>query len=386
MNNKLLSALLLAVALGGAAWKISTDKAPQTEVTRTALYAGLLDKLNDVARVELLSAKTQTTLKRDADKWTIANRDNFPADPAAVKRLLLGLAELQIVEAKTSLSDSYARIGVADAGDDSDSLRVELYGTQDNKILAVILGHVRANGQQSQRYVRRAGEAQSWLVNGKVDATADPISWLDARIADVDTARVRRVEIVPSDGPLLAIVKNKPRDNFFELQNLPKGKVARSKSLVSSLGALLLDLRFNGVAAAARFADAKPVRRSTVQTFDGLVAHIDEFEADGKTYARFDFDYDASLVEADADKDATATLEATEPPPVPGTETTKPAVAAPKDTVAQEASRLKARTAGWVYELPDYKMRMLSKRLDDLVQAPVKDEAKTESTLPGAMP
>ena len=61
MNNRLLAAMLLAVVLGGMAWKISTDKAPQTEVTRTALYAGLLDKLNDVTRVELRSAKSQTT-------------------------------------------------------------------------------------------------------------------------------------------------------------------------------------------------------------------------------------------------------------------------------------------------------------------------------------
>jgi hypothetical protein len=377
MNNKLLGALLLAVVLGGMAWKISNDKAPQTEVTRTALYAGLLDKLNDVARVELRSAKTQTTLKRDDDKWTIANRDNFPADPAAVKRLLLGLADLQIVEAKTSLPDSYGRIGVADPGDGSDSLEIDVYGSKDDKIVAVIVGHGRDNGQQSQRYVRRAGEAQSYLVNGKLDGTSDPITWLDARIADVDTARVQRIEITPGDGPQVVITKSKPKDNFFELQNVPAGKVARSKALVSSLGALLLDLRFNSVVSAARFSAAKPLRRSTVQTFDGLVAHIDEFEADGKTYARFDFSYDAALVQAGAAQDAAAAKQAAEPPPVPGTEAAQPAATA-KESVEQEVARLKARTAPWAYELPDYKMRMLSKRLDDLVQAAGKDEVKSE--------
>ena len=383
MNNRLLGALLLAVVLGGMAWKISTDKAPQTDVTRTALYAGLLDKLNDVTRVELRSAKTQTSLKRAGEQWTVANRDNFPAEAAAVKRLLLGLADLQIVEAKTSLPASYGRIGVADPGDGSDSLQVELYGAKDEPLLAVIVGHTRTSGQQSQRYVRRASEPQSYLVNGKLDGTSDPITWLDARIVDVDTARVQRIEIVPREGAAVAIIKNRPKDNFFELRNVPAGKVPRSKTLVSSLGAVLLDLRFNGVAAAARFAEAKPVRHTTVQTFDGLRARIDEFQADDKTYARFDFAYDASLVQADAAKDAAAALEVSEPPTMPGTEPAVPAAAAtPLETVEQEAARLKARTAGWVYELPDYKQRLLTQRFDELVQVPDKDEAKMPAATP----
>jgi hypothetical protein len=384
MNNKLLAALLLAVVLGGMAWKISSDKAPQTEVTRSALSAGLLDKLNEVSRIELRGADNSTTLKRAKDQWTVANRDDFPAEPAAVKRLLLGLADLQIVEAKTSLPDSYARIGVADPGAGSDSLGVELYGAKDDKLLALVVGHKREGGQQSQRYVRRAGEAQSYLVNGKVEASADPITWLDARIVDVDTARVRQVVITPADGARIAIAKRKPKDNFFELVDVPAGKVPRSKALVSSLGAVLLDLRFNSVAAAARFADAKPLRQTTVETFDGLVTRIDEFEAEGKTWARFDFAYDAAIVDAEAVKDIAPA--ASEPPPVPGAEGAegaKPAAEpAAKESVDAEATRLKARNAAWVYELPDYKLRLLGKRLDDLVQAPSKDDAKQPATTP----
>jgi hypothetical protein len=42
--------------------------------------------------------------------------------------------------------------------------------------------------------------------------------------------------------------------------------------------------------------------------------------------------------------------------------------------VEQEVARLKARSAAWVYELPDFKQRLLTKRLDDLVQVPGQDE------------
>ena len=371
MNKTMFGALLLAVALGGLAWKISVDKAPQTELTRGALYVGLLDKLNDVTRIELRAAKSTTTLNRSAEQWTVANRDNFPSNGKAVKRLLLQLADLEIVEAKTRLPDNYARIGVAEPGAGSDSLQVELYGAKDEKLLALIVGHGRDGGQKKQRYVRRAGEQQSWLVNGPLEGTADPITWLDARIADVDTARVHRVEITPNEGPAVVIEKARPQDNFFDLRNVPSGRVARSKSLVSSLGALLLDLRFNGVAAAAPYAQAKPQRRTIVQTFDGLLAQVEEFETDGRTYARFDFNYDPKLVHNDVAKDDAAALAATAPA------TAKPVAEPAKETVEREAARLKARVAGWVYELPDYKTRLLSKRLDDLVQAAGGDTEKT---------
>ncbi len=363
MNKTLLGTLLLALALGGLAWKISVDKAPQTDITRTALYVGLLEQLNDVTRVELRGPKSTTTLKRSSGQWTVANRDNFPADGKAVKRLLLQLADFEIVEAKTSLPDNYARIGVAEPGDGSDSLQVELFGATDNKLLAIIVGHARDSGQKKQRYVRRVGEAQSWLVTGNLDGTAEPITWLDARIADVDTTRVRRVAITPKDGPAVVIEKAQPKDNFYDLKNVPSGRVARSKSLVSSLGAVLLDLRFNSVAAAAPYAEAKPLRRTIVETFDGLRAQIDEFETDGKTYARFDFDYDATLVHKD-DSKADAATAAVESPA-----SDKASGDAATETVQQEVARLTARVAAWVYELPDYKTRLLSKRMDDLVQA-----------------
>jgi hypothetical protein len=370
----LLGALVLAVVLAAVAWKVSIDKAPQTEVTRAALYVGLLDQLNDVTRIELRTAKAHTTLRREGEQWMVASLDNFPAEAAAVKRLLLALADLQIVETKTSLPENYGRIGVADVGDGSDSLQLELHDAKDARLLAVLVGHKREGGQQSQRYVRRVGEPQSYLVNGKIDVSADTITWLDARIVDIDTARVRRVSIAPSDGAAVTIVKNKDLDNFFELKDVPAGKVPRSKALVSSLGSLLLDLRFTHVAAATRFTDAKPLRQTTVQTFDGMVVRIDEFETDGKRYARFDFAYDASLVDAAAAGE-TAAVKADEPPLVPGAEPKQPAASeAPKESVEQEVARLKARSAAWVYELPDFKQRLLTKRLDDLVQVPGQDE------------
>ncbi|MBX9607533.1 MAG: DUF4340 domain-containing protein [Gammaproteobacteria bacterium] len=368
MNGKRLAVIALTLVLVGVAWKVSVDKAPQTEVQRSALSAGLMDRVNDVTRVELRDGQRHTTLEREGDGWRVASQDGFPANTAAVRRLLLQLAGLETVEPKTSLPESYGRIGVADPGEGSDGLLVEVWAG-DKNLLGLIVGHARDGGPQDQRYVRRAGEAQSWLVNGKIEAAADPISWLDARIVDVDTARVRRVTLTPVEGPPVVVSKSKPEDNFFALEQVPVGKEPRSKALVSSLGAALLDLRFNAVANAARIADGKPRGSALVETFDGLKAQIELFEKDAKTYARFHFEQDPTAAPAPATVGAKAdTPEEAANKPADDTEK-------PKETVAEEVKRLADKTADWAYVLPDYKLRLLAKRLDDLVQAPIKKSA-----------
>lgn len=384
MNVKFIGAAVVTVALVAVAWKISTDKAPQTEVVRSALYPGLLERLNEVKRIDLRAAKNETSLVRAGDTWTVANRDGFPASFADIKRTILQIADLQIVEPKTNRPDSYARIGVADIGTDgADGTLIEVYADEDEKLLGLIVGNARDAGRQEQRYVRRAGEEQSWLVNGTLDVSADPISWLDAKITDIDTARVSRVAIMPAEGEPVVVSKDSSENNFFGLQNVPDGFVPKSKAIVSSLGALLLDLRFNNVAAAARFADMTPKRTTEVQTFDGLVVRIDEFDDQGKTFARFDFAYDAGMVKP-AESAPAAEPEPGEAAPAatadtPATAAAVEASAKPTETAAEEAARWKARTSGWVYELPDYKMRMINKRMEDLVQekpTDAKGEAK----------
>lgn len=370
MNGKMLGLIALTLVMVGVAWKVSVDKAPQTEVQRSALSAGLMDRVNDVTRIELRDAQHHTILARDGERWTMENQDGFPANTGAVRRLLLQLAGLETVEPKTSLPESYARIGVADPGEGSDGLLVEVWAG-DKTLLGLIVGHARDGAPQDQRYVRRAGEAQSWLVNGKVEAAADPITWLDARIVDIDTARVRSVTLTPTEGPPVVVSKSRPEDGDFSLAQVPAGKEPRSKALVSSLGAALLDLRFIGVASAARIADGKPLGSATVETFDGLRAQVDLLAKDDKTYARLRFEQHAAASAAPAVADTESEKQDS------AAANTADAQDGPKESVADEVKRLTDKTTGWAYVLPDFKLRLLAKRLDDLVQVPIKKTGET---------
>jgi hypothetical protein len=377
VNGRSLALGVVTLVVLVAAWKISEDKAPQTEVTRSEFLPALLDRINDVVAVELRSAAHTTRLVRDGEAWHIAGKDDFPADAARVRRTLLQLAALRGVEAKTRSPERYGRIGVDDIDQDgAEGTRVEVDAGGDEPLVSLIVGHARGEGG-AQHYVRRTAEAQSWLVEGALEVPADPIPWLEAGIVDVDTQRVRSVRIeVPERTPVV-VTKSAPEDNFFTLQDVPEGYTAKSKATVSSVGAVLLDLRLNDVAAASRVSGQAPARVTTVRTFDGLVATLTDYVQDDLTWTAFDFTYDAEgavaarpdtaadaipaapLGEADGASDAAADEAAAGDAAVAPT---------PTETVADEVNRLSVRTKGWIYALPDYKRRMIERDFDSLVE------------------
>ena len=165
MNAKTVGLALLTLAVIGLAWKVSEDKAPQTEMVRTYLHPGLIDRLNDIGRVHLKSAEHETILVRDHDAWKVENRDGFPAEFAHVKRAVLQMAELKLVEEKTTIPENYPRIGVADIdSDEADGTLIELTTDTNEAIAALLIGNALNTGAQKQHYVRKLGDQQSWLV------------------------------------------------------------------------------------------------------------------------------------------------------------------------------------------------------------------------------
>ena len=106
---------------------------------------------------------------------------------------------------------------------------------------------------------------------------------------------------------------------------------------------------------------------------------LEDFDLDGSRWVRFAFRHDPALVvpeEAVADADAGDT--AADPEPANdatggdlSAEAEPPAATGqPAESVADEAARLASRTGGWIYVLPDYKRRMIDKRLADLIEKP----------------
>ncbi len=376
IRNILIAVVTIIVV--AIAWKTSEDKAPTREIAHSALYPGLVDRVNDVQSIVIRSANDTTQLSHRGDAWVVANRDDFPATVSTIKQMLLNLAAARIIEKKTSKPDRYAAIGVTDVdAAESRAKLVELAQADGTTIASLLIGNEREGGQLAARqfYVRRAGEETALLVEGELNVADDPTDWMETDVVDIATERVAEVRIERDDATPVVISKAKKGDNFFELQAVPAGFVAKSRALVSSLGAVLLDVKFDDVAAAAKVENLEPRSRAVVSTFDGLRAEIEQFDIDGRIFSRLSFAYDESLVATDeTDGGGSA-------PPTDDAGADAAGDAAAEKSVPAQVAELNARVADWVYAFPDYKNRMLDKTFDDMIKAeepPADGEAKAE--------
>jgi len=363
-RNFSMLALVAVIALG--AWYVTQRKVPTTEITAVALFPGFIDRVNDARRLTVQSNEGTVTVTRAGDQWQVDEFDNYPAAMAKVKQTLLQLASLKILEAKTGKPEKYAQIGVEDRSAPGATSRAVTVADDAGKPLAdLLLGKERPARAMNEpgHYVRRAGETTAYLVEGELELPPKTVEWVDTSIVNLPVDRVRQVTIQPSDGPAIVVNKSRPEVQLYTLANLPEDQEVRASATVSSMGGLLLDARLEQVAKAEKISGAEPRATAVVETFDGLTAKVRRYDVEGTTYLTFEFAH-------------TPEQAVTLPPAKPGeTLATDPTAPGPEpvplkkpEEVAQEVAELTARVKGWAYVLPDYKSRLLDKKLSDLIK------------------
>ena len=329
------------------------------------LFPGLAGELNEVASIAVLEDGERLTLAREGNEWMVTERGGYPARFEAVKKALIGLAELKTFEAKTAEPASYARIEVEDPEDEDAKSKLVTVTDGDGKTLAaLIVGKLRfAKGGlgPSMIYVRRAGEARSWLASGDLDVGGDIGDWIDKSLLDISSDRMRRVTLTPADGKPVVIGRKTGADDKFTVENLPEGAEISSESDVRNRTSVLFGLTLDDVrpAALVPFA-ARGAGKAEYRTLDGLVIRIDTAKHENRTWIAIEAALDeAGRVEPDAaqagGEDATAkrlTL----------------------DDVKEEVEEINQRTRGWAFAVPGYKLDYIRSSLDDLLKKPDKKD------------
>lgn len=367
--------ILIACATIGIvalAWQTSRISAPTSEISNTPLYPTLLEQINDATTIIIESTDDATELRKVDGDWVVANHDNFPAIFSSVKQGILKLSSAVIIEEKTSKPERYAQIGVADIGAAVGStVAVKIEDASGASLAAVLIGNERSAGQLNERqfYVRKIDSPTALLVEGELKLSEKPSDWMVTDLVNIATDRIKQVVIEPTGEPAIVVSKAQREDNFFSLENIPEGFTAKSRAISSSLGAILLDVKFSAVAAANRITKSAAKTTARVTTFDGLVAHIECFELDEKKYTRLRFEFDPNLFVAMAEKTTPSADDAAVPSDKIATADDKE----PAQSVSDEVAELNNRVDGWVYTLPDYKQRMLEKTLSEMIK-PIEPE------------
>jgi hypothetical protein len=308
-----------------AIWLSSRRHLERATLSGDLVLPGLEQAVNTVTEIRLKKGDgTHTTLTKGANAWSVAER-GWPAQRDKVRKLLLDLGTLNVVEEKTRLPANYAALGVEDVSS------AKATGTEVDLIApghtwVVVLG--KPSGAKSG-YVRVASSAQSLLAAPLVTAEAAPKSWLDNAILDLPAERVREIQERPAEGAGFLAVRQKKEDAHFNIVPVPKGRELSSVGAADTLGAALSGLTLEDVARAGASDPKGP--HAFFRTFDGL-----EVEASGR-------------------REGTRAL----------------LVLSARGTTSEtglEAQRLNTRFSGWEFEIPDYKYAAIFTPITDLLK------------------
>src|SRR5258705_7081381 len=231
---------------------------------------GLAAKLGDLAWVGLSRGLTKIDFAAVNGSWAVVEKGNYPAAQAKMRQLLLGLADLTLVEPKTERPELFARLDLDDPANGK-STDIRLSDRTGQTIAELILGRRRADRLGTGNdavYVRKPGADRAWLTRGSVDVSGDIVDWLDRRILDIPVARIASVKLT-GDGATLVLSRAEPGDRFA-VTGAPADKKLKAPTVLAEPAGALAALDLADVKPAA--AQPGPDHAATAAaftTFDG---------------------------------------------------------------------------------------------------------------------
>ncbi len=324
-------------------------------------FPDLAATLASAARIEISHQGSTVTLTRHDDRWQVTQRADYPAIPARVHALLAGLAGLHLAEPRTADPSFYDKLGVEDpARPAAASSLVRVLDAAGKPLAALIVGQKRPQSQPDLPdliYVRRPGEAQSWLAEGRLDVDADPQSWIDHDLFNIAHDRVATVTVTRGDQHLVFARKGDAMTLSEPAEHPPLEQGA-----LEQVGRALEFVSFSDVRPRAQM-PGDALATTVVTTTDGVTL--------------------------------TLALNTVPPPkPVPGE---KRAEDAPPPSAAlwinatasgsnsAEVDRLNRVLSGWAYQVGAWKESGLAPTLDDLKARPA-PHGPPPGGSPGALP
>ena len=263
----------------------------------------------------------------------MVEKGNYPAAQAKMRQLLLGLADLTLVEPKTERPELFARLDLDDPANGK-ATDLKLNDRIGQTVAELVVGKRRADrfgtGNDAV-YLRKPGIDRAWLARGSLEVGGEIVDWLDRRILDIPAARIASIKVTGDDGAILTFGRAQPAERFA-VPDAPPDTKFKPAALAEPAGAL----------AALDLADVKPaadqpmpdsgVATASFATFDGL-------KIDMRLVARENGDWIAIT-------------------------------ASGQDAAEAEAKAINAKVGGWSYAVTPDRAKLLRTRLADLVEPP----------------
>jgi hypothetical protein len=297
-------------------------------------------------------------------RWVAPEKFDFEVRIEPLRLLIIGLADAELVEKKTSLATWHEQLGLVAPADGGEGREIKISAASGDVIEHFIVGEdlgVPTVGGKNSFFVRRAGEDQTYIARGDFLIQTDIIEWIERRIVDVDRDRIAGAAIAPADNASFSLSRDAADARNFKIDKVPDGREVLSETSANGVGAVLSNLTFDDVLPLADV-DLSGAGKAMYKTFDGL---------------------EIDLTVAKKGEDFWVSLKATANPPEPqeaadetgsaaeGDETAVAATPAPPlksaNDVIAEAFLINQQAEKWAYKLPNWKGSLLARDLESLL-------------------
>lgn len=330
-----------------AQWQRGSSSSPAFQQVR--MFPALESRVDDVAAIQIETKTASFNVVKRADgHWILPDKASYGADYNTVRKTILGLAELDLTEARTSRADWLEKLGLALPKTGGSGTLVTLKDKKGEVLASVVAGSAvegAAAGGRQAVFVRRPNEPQSFVARGNFSLDIDLAHWLDRAFIDFARDRVKTVAVKPFQGPSYTVTRPTPSTaNFAVVERLPPGRTLRSESEANGVGNALIGMSFTDVVPQSRI-DFTHAARASFQTFDGLALNI-------------------MIVEKENDFWIAVDAVVSELPAAPTGDNSKL-----KPDIAKEVKELNAMAQGWAYKIPRFKATLISSPLDALLNS-----------------
>ncbi len=315
-----------------------------------------------VASVQIDHVGAALTLRRgEGDRWGVEQRAGYPVDGEKLRRLGLGIAQLQARDRLTDNPDKYTALGL---GDPPEGGTVRFQDADGTALAVLRLGQrkqAKGPGGASGQFVRAGDDPAVYLVASAPTADTGVTAWLDRTLLELAADQVVEISVARADGSFIAS-RQQPSDPLTLETPLPAGRSADSGAL-GDLGRALVNLSCDDVLAPGEAATTGLAFDVTfaARTADGLRYAVALAERDGTHYAHLEAEVLPTDPAATGEETAVAGEEKSEATPTD-----------PKPDPSA-AETFNSRHQGWTYTIPQHTYDRLSKTLDDLLAAKEKE-------------
>ena len=285
---------------------------------RQTLFPGLIDNVNDVASLTIRDTTTITTIEQDQqapEQWNVIQHHNYPANFNKVRTTVLGIANLMILESRTSNPERFHLIDLDDLDNSSSkAIEVILYDVKGVPLASLLRGKTSSLNRSDTFFVRKNDDTQSWLVQGTLTIQAKPSQWLDRDLPTIEQNQVKRIIIRHPDGETLMFERDTQEQPLIATGLPPNG--APKAFDINNLTSILQYLSFDDVSTSDQldFSDANDVVITEVQTFDNMTIVVRLITHEEKDWIRFAATMvDSATQESDTSTETTELAETAEP-------------------------------------------------------------------------